>query len=414
MASFEFYVALRYLLARRKQALISLNSLITTVGLSVGVMATIVALALMTGLQQEMRDRILAAQAHLYVWKVGDGGYQDYRAEAVRLAQLPNVIAAAPVMLGRALATTRRGEAFITVKGIDPELEQHVTEVAASVMSGSLFDLDHVDGPAFGGIVLGKGVAEQLGAYVGDEVLLVTKGGTLSPMGMMLRRRRMKVVGLFSLGLYEFDNSYGFVTLDVARRMHGEQQVEMMELRLDDIYAPRETADAVASELGSSYVTMDWTEMNRSLFSALWLEKVAISIAIGLIVVVAALNIVSSLVMLVMEKSRDIAILKTMGANRKSIRRIFMLQGLIIGFVGTTVGATCGYALATMVDRYRLIRLDAWGLDQVYQVTHVPFTIEVVDFILVIVSSLVVCFMATVYPSRQASRLDPVEALRYQ
>ena len=414
MASFEFYVALRYLLARRKQALISLNSLITTVGLSVGVMATIVALALMTGLQQEMRDRILAAQAHLYVWKVGDGGYQDYRAEAVRLAQLPNVIAAAPVMLGRALATTRRGEAFITVKGIDPELEQHVTEVAASVMSGSLFDLDHVDGPAFGGIVLGKGVAEQLGAYVGDEVLLVTKGGTLSPMGMMLRRRRMKVVGLFSLGLYEFDNSYGFVTLDVARRMHGEQQVEMMELRLDDIYAPRETSDAVASELGSSYVTMDWTEMNRSLFSALWLEKVAISIAIGLIVVVAALNIVSSLVMLVMEKSRDIAILKTMGANRKSIRRIFILQGLIIGFVGTTVGATCGYALATMVDRYRLIRLDAWGLDQVYQVTHVPFTIEVVDFILVIVSSLVVCFMATVYPSRQASRLDPVEALRYQ
>ena len=414
MASFELYVAIRYLMARRKQALISLISLITTVGLSVGVMATIVALALMTGLQQEMRDRILGAQAHVYVWKVGDGGYEDYRAEAQRLAGLPNVIAAAPGMLGRALATTRRGEAFITVKGIDPELEQHVTDVATSVTSGSLFDLDQVDGPALGGIVLGTGVAERLGAFVGDEILLVTPSGTLSPMGMMPRPRRLKIVGLFSLGLYEIDTSYGFVLLDVAKRLHGEQQVEMMQLRLDDIYASRETADAVDSELGSAYLAMDWTEMNQSLFSALWLEKVAISIAIGLIVVVAALNIVASLVMLVMEKSRDIAILKTMGASRPSIRRIFMLQGLIIGLVGTTIGAICGYALSTFADRYRLIRLDTWGLDEAYQVTHVPFTIEVVDFILVIVIALVVCFLATVYPSRQASRLDPTEALRYQ
>ena len=410
MSSFELYVAIRYLLARRKQAFISQVWVISTFGLSVGVMATIVALALMTGLQQEMRDRILGSSAHVYVWKVGESGYQDYQSEARRLRELPNVIGAAPAMLGRALATTRHGEAFITVKGIDPELEEQVTEVAAAVTSGSLFDLDHVDGPVLGGIVLGEGVAERLGAYVGDDVLVVTPSGTLSPGGMMPRRRRLRIVGLFSLGLYEFDTAYGFVNLDVAQRLTGESQVEIMQLRLEDIYTARETANEVAEAMGSAYLAMDWTEMNQSLFSALWLEKVAISITVGLIVIVAALNIVASLVMLVMEKGRDIAILKTMGASRVSIRRIFMLQGLIIGLVGTSIGAAGGYALSTVADRYRLIRLDM----EVYQIAHVPFTIEAVDFILVIVSALLVCFLATVYPSRQAARLDPAEALRYE
>ena len=410
-ASFELYVAVRYLLARRKQAFISLISVLSTLGLCVGVMATIVALALMTGLQQEMRDRILGASAHVYVWKVGDGGYEDYRAEAREMSRVPNVVAAAPAILGKALATARHGgEAFITVKGIDPDLEQHVTEVAASVTSGSLFDLDRGAGPGSDGIVLGEGVAERLGVFVGDEVWLVTPSGTLSPLGMLPRRRRLTVVGLFSLGLYEFDTAYGFVTLDVAARILPASQVEMMELRVDNIYASRQTADAVASTVGPAYVAMDWTEMNESLFSALWLEKVAISITIGLIVMVAALNIVASLVMLVMEKSRDIAILKTMGATRASIRRIFMLQGLIIGLVGTGVGAACGYALSTLADRYRLIRLDM----EVYQIAHVPFTIEALDFLLVIVSAILVSFLATVYPCRQAAGLAPAEALRYE
>lgn len=410
-ASFELYVAVRYLLARRKQAFISLISVLSTLGLCVGVMATIVALALMTGLQQEMRDRILGASGHVYVWKVSDGGYEDYRAEAREMSRIPNVIAATPAILGKALATTRHGgEAFITVKGIDPALEQHVTEIAASVTSGSLFDLDRYDGPGLGGIVLGKGVAERLGVFVGDEVWLVTPSGTLSPLGMLPRRRRLTVVGLFSLGLYEFDTAYGFVTLDVAARILPASQVEMMELRVDDIYASRQTADAVAATLGPAYLTMDWSEMNQSLFSALWLEKVAISITIGLIVMVAALNIVASLVMLVMEKSRDIAILKTMGATRTSIRQIFMLQGLIIGLVGTGVGAVCGYTVSTLADRYRLIRLDM----EVYQIAHVPFTIEALDFVLVIVSATLVCFLATIYPCRQAARLAPAEALRYE
>ena len=407
---FELYVATRYLLARRKQASLASTSIISMLGVMVGVMALVIALALMTGLQQELRDRIVGSAAHVYVWKVIDGGFADYRQEAETLRTVPRVLAAAPSILGKALATTRRGEAFITVKGIDPALEKHVTEVAASVQRGSLADLEHVDGRVTGGVVIGEGVARTLGAFVGDEVTLVTPQGTLSPMGMIPRPRRLRVVGIFSLGLYEYDNAYGFVTLDVAQRLFNKDRVEMMELRIDDIYAAREVAEAVPEILGPAYQTEDWSRLNQSLFSALWLEKTAITIAIGLIVVVAALHIVASLIMLVMEKSRDIAILKTMGAGARSIRQIFILQGVIIGAVGTALGAGAGYAISTVMDRYRLLRLPMeW-----YQVPYVPFTIEAVDFVLVIVSAMVICFVATIYPSRHASRLNPAEALRYQ
>jgi lipoprotein-releasing system permease protein len=410
--SFEFYVATRYLLARRKQAFISLISLISTLGVMLGVMALIVALALMTGLQQELRDRITGSEAHVYVWNVAEGGFADYRAEAERLGGLPHVRAAAPSILGKALATTRNGEAFITVKGIDPSLERHVTEVAESVQRGSLFDLEglDVDEPVLGGVVIGQGVAEQLGAFVGDEVTLITEHGTLSPVGMMPRPRRLRVVGTFSLGLYTYDNGYGFVTLEVAKRLLNKDRVELMELRIDDIYESREVASEVSDALGAGYLTEDWSQLNQSLFSALWLEKMAMFVAIGLIVMVAALNIVASLILLVMEKSRDIAILKTMGAGSRSIMKIFMLQGVIIGTIGTAVGATGGYVVATLLDRYQVIRLDM----EVYDLAYVPFAIETFDFGLVIVSALAICFFATIYPARQASRLDPAEALRYQ
>ncbi len=411
-APFELYVATRYLVARRKQAFISLISLISTLGVTLGVMALVVALALMTGMQRELRDRITGSEAHVYVWNVAEGGFDDYRAEARRLGELPRVQAAAPSVLGKALATTRSGEAFITVKGIDPGLERHVTEVADAVERGSLFDLERLaaDDPVLGGLVLGEGVAAQLGAFVGDEVTLITEHGTLSPLGMMPRPRRMRVVGIFRLGLYTYDNAYGFVTLDVAQRLLNKDRIELMELRIDDIYESHAVAAQVADALGPGYVTEDWSQLNQSLFSALWLEKMAISITIGLIVMVAALNIVASLVLLVMEKGRDIAILKTMGAAPGRIMRIFMLQGSIIGAVGTAVGAGAGYALATLLDRYRVIRLDA----EVYDLSYVPFTVDTFDFVLVIVSALAICFGATIYPARQASRLDPAEALRYQ
>ena len=275
--SFEVYVATRYLIARRKQAFISLISVISTLGVTLGVLALVVAVALMTGLQRELRDRIVGSAAHVYVWKVAEGGYQDYRAEAVLMSTVPHVVSAAPSIIGKALARTRSGEAFITVKGVDPKFEKEVTEVAQAVFQGSFFERNILDDSLLDGVVIGEGVAESLGVSVGGEITLVTPNGTLSPMGMISRPRRLQVIGIFSLGLYEYDNAYGFVTLDSAKRLLAEDQVQMMELRVDDIYASRQVAAAVEDNLGESYLTLDWSAMNESLFSALWLEKIAIS-----------------------------------------------------------------------------------------------------------------------------------------
>jgi len=404
---FELHVAWRYLLAKRKQAFISLISLISMLGVAVGVTALVIALALMTGLQGELRDRILGSSAHVYVWK--QGGITDYHAEATRLRAVPGVTGAAPAILGKALLRTGRGDAFITFKGIDPSLEGSVTDLARSVEHGSLKALaGAVDGPP--GILIGADLSNQVGAALGDDVTLTTPEGTLSPMGLIPRSRRFKVVGIFKLGLYEFDSAYGFVSLETAGSILGKAQPDLLELRVADIYRAPAIADRITADLGDAYLTQDWADMNRSLFSALSLEKMAISITIGLIVMVAALNIIASLVLLVMEKSRDIAILKTMGASSRSIMTIFMLQGLIIGLVGTTAGAGLGYGLAYVLDRYRLIKIPT----DVYQVSHVPFTILPWDFAIVILSAILICFVATLYPSRQAARLDPVQALRFE
>jgi lipoprotein-releasing system permease protein len=406
---FELFVALRYLLAQRRQAFISLISLISTLGVTVGVMALIIALALMTGLQGELRDRILGSTAHVYVWKTG--GITDYREEVGRLAEIEGVAAAGPAVLGKALISTDRSDQFITIKGVDPALEGRVTEIQQSMVRGSLGALAApADGNTAPGILLGRDLAQQLGVEVGESVTLITPSGTLSPMGMMTRPRRATVAGIYSLGLFEFDSAYGFVSLEFAQRLLGRESVDVLELRVRDIYAAREVASRVTQQLGPRYVTEDWSEMNRSLFSALWLEKMAISITIGLIVMVAALNIIASLILLVMEKSRDIAILKTMGTSSRRVMTIFMLQGLIIGLVGTAVGAASGYALCWVLDHYQLIQIPM----DVYQVSHVPFIVQPLDFTVVVVAAVVICFFATLYPSRQASRLDPVQALRFE
>ena len=408
--SFELYVATRYLFARRKQASLASTSVISMLSVAVGVTALIVALALMEGMSQGVRDRILGAQAHVFVYKMLGEGFEDYRKEAETLIAQPRVVAAAPSIQGRGLARTRQGDAFINVKGIDPTLEAGVTEVAASIERGSWFDLESYDGTAAGAIVIGEGMSQRLGAFVGDEISLITQTGTLTPMGVLPRPRRLEVVGIFNMGFFEYDTSYGYVSIDVAQRLFGRDRVDMMELRIDDIYASREVADQIPEALGVAYMTDDWTQLNQSLYSALWLEKMAISIALALIMLVAALHIVASLVMLVMEKSRDIAILKTMGAGVRSMRQIFMLQGAIIGVVGTAVGAVAGFVIATVMDRYRVIRMPP----DAYQIPYVPFVVEPTDFVVVVVAALVVCLVATIYPSRHAGRVDPAEALRFQ
>ena len=405
---FELHIALRYLLARRKQAFISLISLISVMGVAVGVMALLIALALMTGLQGELRDRIVGSAAHVYVFKVG--GMADPDAEMKRLLEVPRVRAAAPVIVGKAIVSSPQFDGFIDVKGIDPVLEKTVTSLGSSIRSGSLDALTR-SGEDIPGILIGVDLAQLLEVQVGDDVLLMSPRQTLTPMGPVLRPGRpFRVVGIFSLGLYQFDSESAFIGLDVAKRVFGEDSQVFVELRVDDMFKAREVVDAIAGSFGTDYRPQEWSDLNKSLFSALWLEKMAISITIGLIVMVAALNIVASLILLVMEKSRDIAILKTMGSPASSIRKIFMLQGLIIGFVGTGAGAIAGSVLIFILDRYKLISVPV----DVYQISHIPFKLQPFDFAVVVASAIAICFVATIYPSRQAARLDPAQALRYQ
>jgi lipoprotein-releasing system permease protein len=409
--SFELFIATRYLLARRKQAFISVISLISGIGLAVGVTAVLIVLALMTGLQGEMRDRIVGAAAHIYVQKVG--GFDSAEQEVSRLLSVPRVIAAAPTVLGFGLVQAGGGNRPLTLKGVDPVREKTVSTIAGAMIKGSFDALAPSaagSNDALPGILIGKELAEELGVTVDDTVEVLTVEGTLSPFGMLPRPRAFRVVGIYALELFEFDSAYGIVHLSVAERMLDRPRPDFIEVKVDDLFAAREVAADIADRLGDKYVAEDWAEQNKSLFNALWLEKMAMSIAIGLIVAVAALNIIASLIMLVMEKTRDIAILKTMGASSASIRRIFMLQGLIIGVVGTGSGAILGTSLIYLLDHYKLIRIEL----EVYQITNVPFKLQPLDFVVVVVTAVLVCFLATIYPSRQASRLDPAQALRYQ
>ena len=403
--SFELFVALRYLLARRQHASISRVSLFSTIGVAVGVLALVVALALMTGLQGELRNRILGSTAHIYVWKAG--GITDYQAEVRRLSQIPGVVGAGPAIMGKALVSSGSENGFITLKGIDPVLEGHVTDIERTMQQGKLLALEGAEDER-PGILLGRDLVRQLGVKVGDLVELTTPTATLTPGGIITRGRTVRVAGIFALGLFEFDSAYGFVSLDLAKRLLGKDMPDLIQLRVDDIYSSARIAREVEEQLGDKYSTEDWSRLNQSLFSALSLEKMAISITIGLIVMVGALNIISSLILLVRQKSRDIAILKTMGTSSKRVMGIFMMQGLVIGVVGTTVGAVTGVALCWVLDRYKLIQIPM----DVYQVSHVPFVVLPTDLLFVVVATILICFLATIYPSRQASSLDPVQALR--
>ena len=406
---YELFIAMRYLLAKRKQAYISLISFISVLGVGVGVMAVLIAMALMTGLQKELRERIVGSSAHVYVFKLGDG-IQDISAEIKKLTAVPRVIGAAPASIGKGLLTSGMDQqAAVTIKGIDPALEPNVTDIRTAIREGSL-DAIRSGPEERDGIILGIDLAATLEVKVGDTVRLLTPDEVLTPFAPMPRTRAFKVAGIFSLGLFEFDSEYALVELAVAQRMFGKDQPDFIQVRLDDMFASREVAEDIPRRLGDDYGTQDWAQMNKSLFSALWLEKMAISITIGLIIMVAALNIIGTLVLLVMDKSRDIAILKTMGTSVASIRRIFMLQGLIIGCVGTAAGTIAGCALIYILDRYQLIQIPI----DVYQISFVPFTLLPLDLVAVVAAAILICFVATIYPSRQAAKLDPAQALRYQ
>jgi lipoprotein-releasing system permease protein len=308
------------------------------------------------------------------------------------------------------MMSTERADAFITLKGIDPSLEQSVTDVGRAMQQGSVEALAAQSPEDLPGILIGRNLAAQLGVNVGDTAQVLTQQGTLTPFGPIPRPRAVRIVGIYALGLYEFDAAYGFISLEFSERLLGKAVPDLIELRVADMDDAPAVSERVAAELGPEYSSQDWTDMNQTLFSALWIEKVAISLTVGLIVMVAALNIIASLILLVIEKGRDIGILKTMGTSSAQVTRIFMLQGVIIGVVGTTIGAVIAISLCWVLDRYRLISIPM----DVYQVSYVPFVVLPLDFIIVVATSIGICFLATLYPSRQAARLDPVQALRFE
>ena len=408
--SFAWFVARRYLSAKRKQAFISLISGVSIVGVGVGVMAVIIALALMTGVQGELRDRIIGSTAHIYVYKTG-GSYGTDVAAEMRELMIPGVVGAAPTVTGVGLLSSNAADNVAAqLKGIDPALEPQVTDIKKSLISGSLEALVNRPPDAKEGIVLGVDLARALGVRVGDQVWLVTGQLVIGPGMARPRTRPHEVVGIVRFGFYQTDAAAAFLALEAAEDVLGKSGPDLIQLRVANLDEAPRLRGELEKKLGSGYMIDDWTEINRELYSALWLEKVGISLAVGLVVVVAALNIVASLVLLVMEKTRDIAILRTMGASAQAIRRVFVYQGLAIGFLGTGGGAVLGLVTCFFADRYQLLRLPS----DVYQITHVPFRVLPLDFAVVVLSALAICFVATIYPSRRAGRLDPAEALRNQ
>ena len=413
---FELRIALRYLLARRRELLISVISAISTLGVVVGVMILLIALAILTGMQGELRSRILGAASHLSIYNINAATFGEYREVADSLRAMEEIEGASPVLYGKALISSGSGSGLATLKGILPEYEKDVTEFGQRMMAGSIEDLmpdasGNGKESSLPGIVIGEELAMTTGVFVGDTVRLISPEGHLSPFEMLPRVRDFEVVGIFRLGLYDFDSGWALLSLSDAQRMLGVGDEAMfVETRVTDFWDVAEIGDRVRRQLGRDYNSMNWIEMNRSLFSAFWLEKMATTIFVSFIVGVAALNIFASQIMIVMEKTRDIAILRSMGATAGSVMMIFILQGAIIGVVGTTIGAILGVSVSWTFDTYRLVSIP----EDVYQVAFVPFKLLLSDFLLVVLLAPLVCFMATIYPAWRAARLVITNALRYQ
>jgi lipoprotein-releasing system permease protein len=407
---YELEIAVRYLAAKRKQAFISVISVIAMTGVAVGVMALMIALALSTGLQREIRARILGTTAHISIFTSQRGTFDDLGDVAARVRSIPHVMGAAPALYSMGLVQGDLRSQPVTIKAVDPQAERSVTDLLDQIHTGSAADLTVKDGE-LDPILLGHDLALKIGAAKGDVVTFVSPNGRLTPMGIIPSVRKLRVAGTVKSGLYEFDSGWAYVALQSAPHLFDPGAAEsLVEVKIDNIYAVKEVAKTLVAALGDDFLTSDWIEQNQSLFAALWLEKTAIALAIGLVILVAALNIVATLVLLVMEKHKDIAILVSMGASSRSILALFMLQGTIIGAVGTACGAVLGFVACQVLDRYKLIQMPA----DVYQISYLPFKLLPLDAASVVVGAILISFLATIHPARNAARLDPAEALRYE
>ena len=412
---FELFVAARYLRAKRRQAVVGVITAISVVGVAAGVASLIIALAITNGMRRDLQDRLLGSTAHVQLMRVAADGIRNWRPLLQRLRSVPHVTAAAPGLYGQVLISRGARSGGALVEGILPGDERRVGDLLQSITVGSAAELEPSPGASAPGdaippIVIGKDLAETLGASFGDSVLVTSPQGELTPLGLVPRYQRFRVVGIFASGFYQYDSSYGFLRLSDAQHLFSEPDlISIISFKLDDLYRAREVGRAIEAVAGKGFQTSNWMEQNRELFRALKLERIVTFIVLALIVCVAALNILIALTMMVMEKTRDIAVLMSFGVTPSQVRRVFLFQGLLISGIGTVLGLLLGYGISWIGAHFRF-RLDA----AVYSIDYLPFAPRAVDGVLVAAVSLGVSLVATLYPSRSAAQILPAEALRYE
>ena len=419
---FEFFISRRYLKSRQKQAFISLITLLSIAGVTIGVMALIIVIGVMSGFESDMKSRMLGVLPHAVLMRHG-GNFADYKKVLDQINTVEDIVGATPVIYSQVMLRSPSGLlSGAVLRGIDPESSGKVIPVLHDDDLLSLATKDQgvsealrsgKEAPAgfhIPGLILGKELAHNLAVSKNDFVYMISPRMIVSPVGHIPAMKKFKIVGIFESGIYDYDGAYAYINLSDAQSiLKIGDTVTGIEIKVKEIFKSRETIDPIIKGLGYPYWAQDWTQMNQTLFSALKLEKWAMFIMLTLIIVVAALNIASALIMLVMEKTRDIAILKAMGATSRQIRRIFVFQGIMIGTMGTVLGEVLGYAVCGLLKRYEFIKLPP----DVYYISTLPVQIEFSDTFVIAVASMMICFLATLYPAHQASKMNPVDAFRY-
>jgi len=410
---YEAFIGLRYLRAKRRNRTISFNTLISMIGVTIGVAALIATLGIMTGFKEDLQSKILGTNSHIIVTTRTGETIKDYAALTDKVAAVPEVVAATPFIFKQVLLTSESGSHGVVLRGIDVRREPTVTEIAKNLRAGRLEELEHARSPGspslLPGMIIGKELALRLGVFMGDRLNVVSPVGPLTALGMLPKVRGYRVAGVFESGMYEYDSSLVYVSIKQAQEFFNMgNTVTGIEVKVADIFAADRIAKAIEHTIGVPYWARDWMKLNKNLFSALKLEKFMMFILLVLVVIVASFNIVSTLTMIVVEKHREIAILKAMGATGQAVTRIFMLNGLVIGIVGTVIGIPLGYSFCWAIQTFYTLPGD------VYYLSRIPVNIKIVDVVTVAVSAITITFLATIHPCRQAARLDPAEAIRYE
>lgn len=405
---YQLFIALRYLRSKKKHKGISVNTLISTGGVAVGVMALLVVLSVMSGFHEDLQKKILGVRAHVIIL-THKGTISGYKDVIEKIKDEENIISSAPFVYGQVMASFGKRAHGVFLKGISPEMEIKTTEILKYIKEGTFEGLVPKDG--IPGIILGRELTHILGVFKGDTINIISSVGEMGPFGMLPKVRQFRVAAIFEVGMFEYDSNLVLTGIEAAQDFFGmKEDITGIELRLDDIYKAPIVRERIQKKLGFPFYAIDWMQMNKNLFSALKLEKFAMFIILILIILVASFNIVSTLIMNVIEKSREIAILKAMGATNKGIMTIFVLQGLFIGLFGTIVGVSGGYLLSYILNTYQIIKLPP----DIYYLSHLPVKMKLFDFITVSLSAIMISFLATIYPAWQAAKLNPVEPLRYE